>query len=218
MNQPDVMSALHVSPDWRAGNWMPCNDSLNENWAATDYLGDTTKLYSAIYNHPQKPKGFKMLIFSGDSDGVSNWFTALCMTCFSPNSNTFQVCATIGTQNWVYNIRNAVVKSLFKPWTYQDSNYGLQQGGYLTQFSDNLAFMTVHFAGHEVPAYQPEKALELFRRYLDGSLFYNPQVTPSTFEGRSLSIAIAVLLSSAAVFGLVVCFKPQLMGFLERSK
>jgi hypothetical protein len=44
-------------------------------------------------------------------------------------------------------------------------------GGYLTKFKDGLSFMTVRYAGHEVPAYQPQKALELLRRYLDGSLF-----------------------------------------------
>lgn len=54
-----------------------------------------TKLYGRIYNHPQKPKGFKMLVYSGDSDGV---------------------CATVGTQHWVYNIDNAEIQSLWKPW------------------------------------------------------------------------------------------------------
>ncbi len=73
MNQPDVIDALHISPEWSAEKWMPCNDTLNENWAATDYFGDTTKLYSEIYNHPKKPAGFRMLIFSGDSDGVSSF-------------------------------------------------------------------------------------------------------------------------------------------------
>lgn len=29
--------------------------------------------------------------------------------------------------------------------------------------------MTVHFAGHEVPAYQPARALKLLKKYLDGS-------------------------------------------------
>ena len=33
----------------------------------------------------------------------------------------------------------------------------------------SLAFVTVHFAGHEVPAYQPARALKLLGKYLDGS-------------------------------------------------
>lgn len=31
--------------------------------------------------------------------------------------------------------------------------------------------MTVRYAGHEVPAYQPQPALELLRGFLDGSIF-----------------------------------------------
>lgn len=115
----------------------------------------------------------------------------------------------------MYNIKNAAIKSLFKPWMYEDSYYGIQQGGYLTQFSDNLAFMTVHFAGHEVPAYQPEKALELFRRYLDGSVFHQHSASDeaaSTQQGRSLSVAIAVLLSISAIIGLSICFQSAIKG------
>jgi hypothetical protein len=44
-------------------------------------------------------------------------------------------------------------------------------GGYLTKFQDSFSFLTVRYAGHEVPAYQPQKALEVLRRYLDGTLF-----------------------------------------------
>ena len=195
------MAALHVSPHWRTGKWMLCNDTVNGNWASTDYFGDTTRLYSKIYNHPRKPKGFKMLVFSGDSDGV---------------------CATIGTQNWIYGIENAAIKSLFQPWRYEDSNFGLQQGGFLTQFSDYFAFLTVHFAGHEVPAYQPEKALEMFRRYLDGSLFFEYTSTVNNSDtnangreqGKALSIFISVALTLTATIGLLICFKSKLKAYL----
>jgi hypothetical protein len=110
----------------------------------------------------------------------------------------------VGTQHWIYNVTGSPATSLYKVWTYEDVEYGTQQGeppvlctyqralfrgllpqlnafllhllriatgGYLTKFKDGLSFMTVRYAGHEVPAYQPQKALELLRRYLDGSLF-----------------------------------------------
>ncbi|CAN0062385.1 unnamed protein product, partial [Hapterophycus canaliculatus] len=42
--------------------------------------------------------------------------------------------------------------------------------GYQTRFQGvKLAFVTVHTAGHEVPAYQPARALKLLGKYLDGS-------------------------------------------------
>ncbi|KAG5182642.1 Alpha/Beta hydrolase protein [Tribonema minus] len=47
-----------------------------------------------------------------------------------------------------------------------------QPAGYVTKFKGGaLAFVTVHSAGHEVPAYQPERALVVLERYLDGSWF-----------------------------------------------
>lgn len=44
-------------------------------------------------------------------------------------------------------------------------------GGYLTKFKDSLSFLTVRYAGHEVPAYQPQKAVAMFHMYLEGTLF-----------------------------------------------
>lgn len=43
--------------------------------------------------------------------------------------------------------------------------------GFLTRFNDSLSFATVHYAGHEVPAYQPANALHLLQEYLNGNIF-----------------------------------------------
>ena len=50
--------------------WDFCSDYVNYFWSQPDVLGDTTELYKEIVAHPHKPKGFKMLIYSGDIDGV----------------------------------------------------------------------------------------------------------------------------------------------------
>lgn len=81
LSDPEVQEALHVGASslrgklGLVGEWSQCSDEVNENWAFSDYLADTTYLYSRIYNHPNKPKDFKMLIFSGDNDGVSFCFS-----------------------------------------------------------------------------------------------------------------------------------------------
>jgi hypothetical protein len=80
----DVQEALHVGLSSSRGlyfssihqedqglRWAACSDSVNGGWAFNDYLADTTILYSKIVNHKNKPKDFRMLVFSGDSDGVS---------------------------------------------------------------------------------------------------------------------------------------------------
>ena len=46
--------------------WDFCSDVVFEQWAFNDYLGDTTHLYSEVYNHKHKPKGtetIKLYIF-----------------------------------------------------------------------------------------------------------------------------------------------------------
>jgi hypothetical protein len=38
------------------------------------------------------------------------------------------VCATIGTQHWIYNVTGTPPVSLYKEWTYEDAQYQKQQG------------------------------------------------------------------------------------------
>ena len=58
-----------------------------------------------------------------------------------------KVCATVGTQHWVYKIKNADLISLYKPFSYVDSQYGVQQAGFMTKFNGYLNFATIHHAG-----------------------------------------------------------------------
>lgn len=179
LNLKEVQDAMHVSRSSNALKWSSCNDHINEDWFVMDFISDVTTLYSDIYNHPSKPKHFKMLIYSGDSDGI---------------------CATIGTQNWIYEIDNAEVMSLWQPWRVND-----QQAGFVTQFYDSLTFATVHFAGHEVPAYQPERALLLLQLYLDDEIFTkstSDQEAASPSKSSSEDI-LAVLISMAVILGVI---------------
>ena len=121
------------------------------------------------------------------------------------------MCATVGTQNWIYNISGSEVVSLYKPWYYNDSVYGTQQGGYLTQFNGMLSFATVHHAGHEVPAYQPESSLRMFQMYLDGSIFYTTEslsVSDTTSSSKGvfpdvLSAVVGIILIIVGGVGLI---------------
>ncbi len=57
----------------------------------------------------------------------------------------------------------------WKPWHVQN-----QTAGYLTQFDlgdetkSTFLFVTVHGAGHEVPAYRPVEALSMFKSFFCG--------------------------------------------------
>lgn len=105
-------------------------------------------------------------------------------------------------------------------------------GGYLTTFADSFSFLTIRYAGHEVPAYQPQKAFHMLKMFLDGSMFdksssshgkgtnsvdngdskdANSVGTEGSTESKanSLSLVMSVLLSLVALLGLTVCFRKQ---------
>eukprot|EP00611_Tribonema_gayanum_P026392 TRINITY_DN627_c0_g2_i1.p1 TRINITY_DN627_c0_g2~~TRINITY_DN627_c0_g2_i1.p1 ORF type:complete len:501 (-),score=144.66 TRINITY_DN627_c0_g2_i1:1049-2551(-) len=122
--------------------WALCSDPVTLGYSFSDYERNVIPLYKQILDeHPEQ----RILIFSGDNDAV---------------------CATSGTQSWIYGLGRRTV-SLWQQWRLDG-----QPAGYATKFSGGaLAFVTVHSAGHEVPAYQPERALVVLQRYLDGSWF-----------------------------------------------
>jgi len=89
--------------------------------------------------------GLDILVFSGDDDSV---------------------CSTEGTQNWIWSMGYRVAGRKWRPWTVAN-----QTAGYLTKWANTrFAFMTVHGAGHEVPSYKPQAALDLWNSYLAGEL------------------------------------------------
>jgi len=99
-----------------------------------------------IYNYLIDGKfGLDILVYSGDDDDV---------------------CATIGTQSWIWDLGYKVNGKMWQPYTVAG-----QTAGYLTKWQDTgLAFATVRGAGHEVPTYKPEIALYIFDQYLQGNL------------------------------------------------
>jgi len=87
--------------------------------------------------------GLNILVFSGDDDSV---------------------CGTIGTQDWVWSMGYNVSGKMWQEQTYEG-----QTSGYLTKWAGTkFGFLTVHRAGHEVPAYTPDVALDLWIKYLAG--------------------------------------------------
>jgi carboxypeptidase C (cathepsin A) len=99
----------------------------------------------------------KILVYSGDDDSI---------------------CATEGTQEWIFNLGYQYT-NLWEPWIVEN-----QTAGYVTQFEGQLTFLTVHDAGHEVPAYRPVRGLDLWKRFLQGSWF---SMAPKSVTAEELS-------------------------------
>lgn len=69
-----------------------------------------------------------------------------------------------------------------------------QVAGYQTRFKDaRLSFVTIHSAGHEVPAYQPARAFKLLQKYLDGTWWNDDEKnTDAAYEKAKNTPAIAM--------------------------
>ena len=143
LNQADVKKALHIE---ESIVWTECSRSLN--YQLLDEFIPMEPLYEYFLQTNDVHK-LKMLVYSGDDDAV---------------------CATIGTQEWFFNLHVDFKKGGKKWETWTETSSG-QIAGYVTQMEKDLTLITVHSAGHEVPTYQPEAGLQAFRSYLDGSWF-----------------------------------------------
>ena len=118
--------------------WGMCSRSIR--YDQKDSLNSMVPIYSYLIDG-----GFDLdiLVFSGDDDAV---------------------CATIGVQHWIWDLGYKATGRI-----YQSYEVNGQMAGYATKWADNkLGFVTVHGAGHEVPAYKPEIALEVWKKYLNG--------------------------------------------------
>jgi len=137
LNERDVMTAIHANDTY----WSECSPVITLFYNHSDSSVPMEPIYQYLINGGYN---LRIMVYSGDDDTV---------------------CATLGTQMWIYNL-GYDVKSSWREWSYDQ-----QVGGYVTKFTGNLSFVTVHGAGHEVPAYKPDLALELWKNYLDGTWF-----------------------------------------------
>lgn len=135
LNSASVKKAIHVKDDIK---WSSCSAKVNYN------MSDSQISTAPIYNYLiDGGFGLDILVYSGDDDSV---------------------CATIGTQEWIWGLGYTVAGKPWQPYTVND-----QTAGYQTQWEKTkLGFVTIHGAGHEVPTYKPEVALDMWTRYLKG--------------------------------------------------
>ncbi|XP_007052442.2 PREDICTED: serine carboxypeptidase-like 40 [Theobroma cacao] len=86
--------------------------------------------------------GLRVWVFSGDTDGR----------------------VPVTSTQYSINKMKLPVKTKWHPW-YLDA----EVGGYTQVYKGDLTFATVRGAGHQVPSYQPKRALALIKHFLTGA-------------------------------------------------
>ncbi|KAL5706189.1 hypothetical protein ACHQM5_024390 [Ranunculus cassubicifolius] len=85
--------------------------------------------------------GIRVWVFSGDADGM----------------------VPVTSTRYSLNKLKLPIKTTLYPWIVQG-----EVGGYTMVYKGDLTFATVRGAGHQVPSYQPIRALALIRHFLQG--------------------------------------------------
>ncbi|XP_058743459.1 serine carboxypeptidase-like 20 [Vicia villosa] len=93
------------------------------------------------YHKNLTSRGYRALIFSGDHD--------MCVPY-------------TGTHAWTRSMGYKIVDE-WRPWLVNG-----QVAGYTQGYDNNLTFLTIKGAGHTVPEYKPQEALEFYKRFLAG--------------------------------------------------
>lgn len=170
LNSREVQQAIHAETTV----WQTCRDPPKLAYNMTELQAYSQPVWRQIIDH-----GLKFLIFSGGTSSksrapLSSFAPGACCSFAFPVSNAPRVCAdddsvcaTQGTEYWLRNMGWNVVGSEWEPWFLNK-----RLGGYLTHYDHNVTFATVHAAGHEVPEFQPERADELLRRYLNNAWWH----------------------------------------------
>ena len=144
LRKKSVQKKLHVKT--KKIKWRACSDtvkySMKDQWFSTVEIIDS---------HMGKltPKDFRILIMSGTDDSI---------------------CATVGTQTWINALKN--IKLTKDSWVQYFVDK--EPSGYIQKHvgkdDRKFDFVTVEFAGHEIPEYRPKEALHVFKKWISNTL------------------------------------------------
>jgi serine carboxypeptidase-like clade 2 len=188
LNNQTVISSLNARFGGYTTNWSFCGGTPDGMmYSSADKYTAIQSIYSILTQNYNLP----ILVFSGTDDGE---------------------CPTESTQDWVYSL-NLTVANAWQTWSANAS--GFSYSGFFVQFNYNLTFVTLRNAGHIVSNFQPQAALLMMQRFLDGTWFNaqfvgSPQPTNATFpvpisptsapnSGKNQTAVPGVMYSSSAM-------------------
>ncbi|CAL5085162.1 unnamed protein product [Urochloa decumbens] len=141
LNNPDVQRALHANVTRLDHPWSACSEVLTR-W--TDSATTVLPIIQELLKND-----IRVWVYSGDTDGR----------------------VPVTSSRYSVNQLQLPVTAKWRPWFSGTQGAG-EVGGYVVQYKGkekgSLSLATVRGAGHEVPSYQPKRALVLVQTFLAG--------------------------------------------------
>ncbi|KAJ2079123.1 hypothetical protein H4R24_004001 [Coemansia sp. RSA 988] len=132
-------------------DFVECSDPLFDRFSSTNDAVSRSAVASLEF---LLARNLPVLLYSGDADFICNWY------------GTMEVVRAL---NW--KGKNRVAESVPRSWSWPaQSGRDIAAGQFIAV--DNLAFLRVFEAGHEVPFYQPQASLYMLAQFLDRHTVY----------------------------------------------
>ncbi|XP_039137572.1 serine carboxypeptidase-like 35 isoform X1 [Dioscorea cayenensis subsp. rotundata] len=140
-NRKDVQQALHANLTGLSYPYSPCSEVIPD-WkdSPPTVLPILKKLMNA---------GLRVWVYSGDTDGR----VPVTSTRYSINEMGLKVKEKTKGKEW----------GGWRAWYHKD-----QVAGWVVEYQDGLTLATVRGAGHQVPAFAPDRSLLLVAHFLNG--------------------------------------------------
>ncbi|PIA17245.1 alpha/beta-hydrolase [Coemansia reversa NRRL 1564] len=132
-------------------DFVECSDPLFERFSSTNDAVSRSAVASLEF---LLARNISVLLYSGDADFICNWY------------GTMDVVRAL---NWKGKGRLAETSPRNWSWPTQ-SGLDIAAGQFIAV--DNLAFLRIYEAGHEVPFYQPQASLYMLAQFLDRHTLY----------------------------------------------
>ncbi|KAJ2611346.1 hypothetical protein H4S08_003201 [Coemansia sp. RSA 1365] len=132
-------------------DFVECSDPLFERFSSTNDGVSRSAVASLEF---LLARNISVLLYSGDADFICNWY------------GTMDVVRAL---NW--KGKDRLAETVPRNWSWPtQSGLNIAAGQFIAV--DNLAFLRVYEAGHEVPFYQPQASLYMLAQFLDRHTLY----------------------------------------------
>ncbi|KAJ2544896.1 hypothetical protein EV175_005854 [Coemansia sp. RSA 1933] len=139
----EFAAAVGANPDIV---YTECSDPVFDRFASTSDEVSRSAMASMEFI---LDRGVPLLLYTGDADFICNWYGTMLV------ARALQWHGNVAFRN------NAPVA-----WTYPEEFSGTPIEGGQLWTAENLSFLRVYQAGHEVPYYQPQASLHMLAQFL----------------------------------------------------
>ncbi|KAK4796547.1 hypothetical protein SAY86_028873 [Trapa natans] len=155
LNRPEVQEALHANVTKLKYDWQPCSNVMSD-WS------DSPSSVIPLLQDLISKYDLRVWVFSGDTDGR----VPVTSTKYSIKKMMNQLTVKIKWHPWFVD---GEVGGYTEVYGILEASGGSGSGGGVDNQMMTMTFATVRGAGHQVPSYQPRRALSLVSHFLSCS-------------------------------------------------